>query len=171
MCLLELATLQDRIPVLVPEPITEDAAPWWDGGDQGIDATDAHSSMPGEGVGAATHTTADIGSAALTPQTPEYRPLAFGQTRHTTMLLCPNMAWPVLVTCAGCGEELRLDAVGYRQAVNRLVAQGWHYAARPHGTARCPDCRTDSGGRRDSRGAALRSPVRSAARDMPRTAR
>lgn len=166
MCAFGFESLFDRVGGAEPETSSSVAAVWSSGdGDTGHLAP-----VSRDGV-EAVHTAAPSGGAASTPDPAPYRPVAFGTSTAGTGTALASPAWPVLVTCIECGDELHLDAVGYRQAVKRLVAQGWRYGARPRETARCPECLSSEGEGGRGRGAARHAPAGPAAREETRNAR
>jgi hypothetical protein len=154
MCSLDFELLFDRVGSAAPLA-TRRVTAVWGGGDED---TGRLALVSGDGV-EAVYTAAGRGGAASAPDPTGFRPVSFG----TSPRISGGAAWPVLVTCSGCGEELRLDAVGYRQAVRRLAARGWRYVARPHERAWCPECRTRQGEHRSRKGAARRAPASPAA--------
>jgi hypothetical protein len=154
MCSLDFELLFDRVGSAAPLA-TRRVTAVWGGGDED---TGRLALVSGDGV-EAVYTAAGRGGAASAPDPTRFRPVAFG----TSPRISGGAAWPVLVTCSGCGEELRLDAVGYRQAVRRLAARGWRYVVRPHELAWCPECSARQGEHRRRGGAAERTAVGPAA--------
>lgn len=157
MCVFEFGSLFDRVGA-DPETSMHVAAAWGSGDED----TGPLARVSQNGVGAA-HMVAHSGGAASTPVPASFRPVAFGTLAKSASSMGP--VWPVLVTCSECGSRLRFDAVGYRQAVKRLTAQGWRYTARPVETAECPECLPPAGEGELEMGGARRPRTGPAARD------